>query len=314
MTRAFFQATNDFHDRHTAALDFLHAASAALWNTRWQVNGYVGAVPDAHSSDLDARFVRGSGVRVNVRRSFVETTWKSHQRELAALALINSLALFEGWAEGIADRTGLAFAKRNLQFPTQTSAKGESEGVAEVIRRVRDSGESDAMERAFGDLLRKEQHHRHEQLEQLLTIYRYFKEVRNALVHSGGSAAQRLLEAYDDAKVITAPSLRMREVPEMSEPVLGAIVDLSLRGVIGLTAVAYSIVRTVDAELVGTVAGENEFLERFAARHDLAYLPHRSPAREQKLRKLIFQAGMPRPAQVDGLDALLKRRSLTRMI
>ncbi|TKG60253.1 hypothetical protein FCN18_35815 [Prauserella endophytica] len=43
----FFKESFDFADRNSKLFDFTHTASAALWNLRWQVQGYVTVSPEA---------------------------------------------------------------------------------------------------------------------------------------------------------------------------------------------------------------------------------------------------------------------------
>ncbi|WP_369227888.1 hypothetical protein AB5J52_47155 [Streptomyces sp. R39] len=60
MQQFFFSASKEFGAEVTKLLGFVHPATVALWNLRWQVQGFVSATGDATDDDLSDRF--GSGL------------------------------------------------------------------------------------------------------------------------------------------------------------------------------------------------------------------------------------------------------------
>jgi hypothetical protein len=78
-------------------------------STRWQVGGGLAAVPNASRDDLEHRFVTGSGIHgVNVRTTFLDQSWAEQTQELARITLINTVVLYEAWAEDIPSSLGRA--------------------------------------------------------------------------------------------------------------------------------------------------------------------------------------------------------------
>src|SRR5271167_2227282 len=61
--RYVFQAAYDAHRELTELFDFVAPTAIALWNLRWQVQGFLKEVPNATSNDLSNRFAFGSGMR-----------------------------------------------------------------------------------------------------------------------------------------------------------------------------------------------------------------------------------------------------------
>jgi hypothetical protein len=57
------QAATDAHAQITRLFDFMSPTIVAMWNLRWQVQGFVQAYPDATQQDIVKRFALGSGVR-----------------------------------------------------------------------------------------------------------------------------------------------------------------------------------------------------------------------------------------------------------
>lgn len=314
MARPFFQASRDYLGRHNALNDFVHAASAALWNTRWQVRGYVAAMPSATHDDLQARFVHGSGINgVNIKRSFVDRSWEDDQHELALLLLTNVFSLYEGWAAEMSELFGDDDAAKQLQFPSRHyRTRYRRNGVRDAIRRMANGGISPAMTTAFAIPLKADKQYREAELDELLLVYRYFKECRNSYAHANGGATAGVVAAYADLANTTAATLKARELPKMSAPTLGDPVVLSLRGVIGLTGIVYQMVRTIDALLAATVTAEQEFLSNYRQRLPAkTMLPAHGPARQTRLRYLCWQLGYSRPAIVAELDTLLSSEGLT---
>jgi hypothetical protein len=58
----FFPATREALAQMTALFDFVWPTAAALWNLRWQVQGFVAEVPTATVDELRKRFLFGSGL------------------------------------------------------------------------------------------------------------------------------------------------------------------------------------------------------------------------------------------------------------
>jgi hypothetical protein len=312
MARPFFLSTSQFRAQHIALYDFVHGTTAALWNTRWQVGGYLAAVPDASKEDIDSRFVRGSGIRgVNAKRTFVEQTWDEHREELARVALVNTVALYEGWLADLTKSFSGGNRARELQFPSigvqGRKARGVRDALADMTKAV-----SPAMLSDITPILRAQTVYRGKELDELLLIYRYFKEARNALVHAGGLATAELVKTYGQMQAVTVTSARLTEIPQHTPPVLGQPQELSLRGVIGFGGVIFHIVATIDAELSQTKAAEREFVERFKQKHGVRDLPKTQPKRSRRVRSLTHKLGFPEPKSVQKIDDLLVTERLIR--
>ncbi len=55
---------------------------------------------------------------------------------------------------------------------------------------------------------------RADELDELLADYRYFKELRNAEIHEGGRASERLVDAYNQISGLSPRAVGMKQVPE----------------------------------------------------------------------------------------------------
>src|SRR5437016_5497131 len=52
VARCFYPSTESFRSQHSDLFDFVHGSAAALWNMRWQVQGYLSVVPRASEEEL----------------------------------------------------------------------------------------------------------------------------------------------------------------------------------------------------------------------------------------------------------------------
>lgn len=130
----FFTATRRAHEQITDLFSFVWPTAAAMWNLRWQVNGYLAVRPDASNQELAGRFVAGSQIHgSDLRRTCVETTWTDQQRQFAKFILLDLCALYESWAAAIASRAAGTPAKRateQLQFASDHVKGGVLEAIA----------------------------------------------------------------------------------------------------------------------------------------------------------------------------------------
>lgn len=98
-------------------------------------------------------------------------------------------------------------------------------------------------------------------LDNYLVVYRYFKECRNSIVHSGGIASQNLLAAQTNYQSLVKEDIDVVEIPRFIPSTLGMPVELSLRGVVGFTQVILNIVSTLDIEFIKCKNVDTVFLE-----------------------------------------------------
>lgn len=60
--KLFFNTSRKAANRLTEIFDFAWPTTIALWNLRWQVEGYVKVKPDVNQSELTSRFISGSSI------------------------------------------------------------------------------------------------------------------------------------------------------------------------------------------------------------------------------------------------------------
>src|SRR5207253_1495520 len=89
--------------------------------------------------------------------------------------------------------------------------------------------------------------------DDLLRVFRVFKEIRNSISHSGGRATQQAVAAYAAASGVTAASTRMPRRPLPAAPVEGNQVRVTLEQIFDFAEVIARIVTTLDADEVSHI-------------------------------------------------------------
>jgi hypothetical protein len=217
--------------------------------------------------------------------------------------------LYEAWTENIAKRFRKKSLATDLQSPTKGYGGRTRRGVRDVLADMCTTA-SRSIAAELAPTLRKQSAFHDDKLDELLVVYRYFKELRNAEVHRGGLATAVQVDAYNDLGSLTAKGVGLKELPEHHPPTVDERTPLTLRGAIGLGAVTYSLVTTIDVLLAPTSQGEREFIDRFDQRYDGRTLPSTDPRRSARIRSIIEKAGFPRLESVHLLTATLKARGL----
>lgn len=298
MPKYFFNATVNAHKQATYMFDFVWPTAAAMWNLRWQVNGYLQIVPTCTNEQLEARFVEGANIKgANLRRACIEHTWDQQKESFAGLLLVNSIALFESWIDDVLDDLGKNTKTINkaLQFPdsTATAGKGALWAIAEIT-----NVESSELKTAFYSALTSGHYYSISKLDEMLLCYRYFKELRNCYMHQGGISNQKLIDAYNSFSSIATPSkLGVKEVPMHYIPSIDTVTRLSLRGTVGFVGILLKIIITLDAELSRAKMSEKSFIEKWkAANPHIVTLSYTPKTRVKKINGMLERAQLPAPS------------------
>jgi hypothetical protein len=310
MNRCAFQATADYRAKHTDLLEFVNPAAAALWNMRWQIRGYVAAVPDASESDLFGRFAAGSGLRAgNMRTIFGDSTWEEQLSRFGEMLLASAIATYEGWAHELINSLGLS---KSDAGSLDSYLTGASVSEPERVRAVATIGAStSAFARTeFQPGLRAGNHALGANgLTSLLTAFRAYKAVRNAQTHRSGIASDQQATTILAASALTASDVGTRARPVFPDVVAGERIGVTYPLAVGCTAVLLKLVMTVDAELAGTIACEQDVRRRIEAIPNLnrwRELPASPDARHRRLRFLLGLSGAPEVTDADHAIEWLK--------
>jgi hypothetical protein len=320
MTNWVFPATRDFFREFSAINDFTQVCAASVWTMRWQVKGFFaeagfyGDPPHRPSDgDLRARFLAGSGLtRANFRSLVDGQTWSQQSETLADMILLTFVALFEGWAHRITAEVALTKVQGDgLQWPSHKTLprfRGKSPllGAPDVVA-IAVAIPSPVMATCFYPVLQKNRHFVPQNLDALLIMYRYWKELRNAVAHNGGRATPSLLVAQQNAAKLTATQLGLKVVPLTPAVALDTRISLDLSTVLAFGEVLHKIATTLDAQFATSKGGESQLIHSWRLYRDQHRqdLPLAGAKREARIVNWVEWSGLPRPTAVATLDGFL---------
>lgn len=288
----FLPMTSHTLTQVTSTFDFVWPTAVALWNLRWQVKGFVEIFNgNVTEEDIKKRFIDGSKIHgANLRRATLETSWEYQKNKIAEILLINAFAIYESYIDEIFD------------FIQPTGIKNKDFQFSKISKELADlriglSTEDQAVEKAVYDKLSHNKKYSISYLDDLMKCYRYFKEIRNSIVHSSGKATPNLIKSSDDYEKCKPNLLKMglKEAPE-SFPVLdeNADIQFSLRGVVGFYEIIQRIIITIDAEFSRSKFAYKILKNRLDKLNKIPYL---SPMNmEQKImatKKILTELAIP---------------------
>ncbi|EOC5746059.1 hypothetical protein ACI5CY_003752, partial [Cronobacter sakazakii] len=203
--------------------------------------------------------ITGSTVRADLKKACIETSWEKQQNEFSKILLIEFCSLYEIWCEGIITELKASIDSKSLQFPTLQKS---TQGIMSVLSSMTQH-HSIMMEKAFYSFYLTNKKNSKNHINNLMKCYRYFKELRNSLVHSGNISKKSFKDAEANYSSLTATSLGVQELPEYKQNSDEDRINLSLRGVIGFGEIVLRMISTIDAELVKTTMAEKYLAEEW---------------------------------------------------
>jgi len=303
--KPFFPSTRQALGQLTGLFDFVWPTAAALWNMRWQVQGFMAEVPTATVDELKKRFLFGSGIEtVDLKRTVRDQTWDQQKEVFASFVLTNAFAVYEQWADEILIALGQPQRSgKKLQFPKRAPA-----AIAALTTPTSATTTSAFYPVSSGsgkyDLAR---------LISLLTCYRYFKEVRNAQVHAGGVAGQEQFDAHAAFQPVSSRTALGMKGDLLFDPVvIGQPTALHLRGVVGFTDVLIRLMITMDAELSRSEKADAVLEASLRAATGAVTLSSDVTKRASQVRKICANAGLPRPVDTEVVHAFMVANRIVR--
>ena len=305
MQVCFFPQTENALKNITNTFNTVWPIAAGLWNLRCYVCGVKQEFPSITEAQFASKFSLGSGIHgVNYKHAFFEKNWEDQREDFAWILLNSTIPVFEAWIEDIKKIFPFINVK-DIQYKNR---------ISQQIALI-NSYESLLMKQCFYPAFASQKDSCIINIENLIICFRFFKEIRNCYMHNASIADGKLLAAYNDfAQVIIPADLGIREIPEHYPPVINQKIRISLRGIVGFSAVVRKIMFTLDSELVRTAIAESDFVDRWKSKN----LHHRTlksnpDKAEAQVIRYIKQCGMPTPHALSDLtNYLLANRLISR--
>lgn len=295
--RYFFRASKNSHSQLTRLFVFMHPAVIAMWNLRWQVNGFLSVCPQATQKDLSSRFSVGLDVSSgSLRRISVDDQWDDQIEQFASIILTSAIAIFEDFTAQITNIINTTErSKRDLstalQFPSYTDNNGQRKGRQLVIDKL--GGPSLFVNNIAWDkkILNK---YNNNSISDLMACYRFFKEIRNSISHNGKRAnSTTVLSCNKFESAINNGKIGGTQVPEYTKVSnVGDEVKITYRGVVGFTDIILRIITYIDIEFSGYKIAETEVIQRIPDFIDASQVfPKGRQETARRIRKILNERG-----------------------
>src|SRR5208282_708264 len=212
------KSARDAHEQITRLSDFISPTIVAMWNLRWQVQGFLKVRPGTTQDELVQRFASGSTMKgYEIKRACVDNTWEEQQERFSVILLTNTIAIFEEFLDGLVGLTLSGDAKlraiKALQFPVASSGRNYLGGYNALGSSVPELVDAFKSGTSLG------RWYSGAKIQNLLLCYRFFKVIRNSWIHNGGRATTELMAAYTAfLPVATTAHLGVKEVPAHAVP------------------------------------------------------------------------------------------------
>jgi len=166
-----FRTSRNAYHQVAELFDFVWPTAAALWNLRWQVQGFADSLGSADQDVLHGRFVEGSGINgANLKSACIDMSWDKQQQQFAKFLLVDLFAIYEGWLETTLTSVGMKSLLNNFQSPSDPNKP--SAGYAAGLTRL-SSAASPMLTNAFYDPLKRHSKNSLSKLNELFIAYRF---------------------------------------------------------------------------------------------------------------------------------------------
>ncbi len=152
-------------------------------------------------------------------------------------------------------------------------------------------------------------------IEDHLTAYRYFKECRNAIIHSDGIANQPLIDLQTALVACQArnPS-PFRHTFALPALTVGAAIPIHIKDSVLFATIVRLLIFTFDAALCVAKANERTLEARLRAARAgspaLISLPTDPARRTQRVKRILAAARVPVPVKLADLEAWMLARGI----
>ncbi|MEO8527915.1 MAG: hypothetical protein ABI435_02445 [Pseudolysinimonas sp.] len=278
--------------------------------------------PDLRSPEIASRIAEGADVPIQVDLTRFEDDFSIEDQEtvVGELALFELTALFEGALESACD--GKPIDHRRLMFPPDVEPWLDKSRLSELDKtwkRLREGG-STLIEDGYGKQFRTNPHYSIERLPYLEVAFRYWKEIRNCLIHAGGRANDNFIRAQADYLIVKRSDTGLGKKVMLSKfgdvagnPSASDCLDkgdrllISPYGAFNAGEIMLKLATTLDFLIARTPEGEAEVVDRLNA----AVNPKRWHDPQYRLPRVVMaltqDANIPLPATREPFIAAIAR-------
>ena len=305
-TKMFFTPSKLLEAQITEIFDETWPTVTAIKNLRWQVQGYYNEYDIKSNANLAKKFVESADKsnRPNLFRTCIEKSWEDQEFYIAQNLLTNIFACYENWAETILETLQVVPTKsKDLQFPDRYGT---------LLASMKTHGNPSLISCFYNVYKGSNKNYNLGHLQNYLLFYRYFKECRNSIIHTGGKTTNQLISAYNNIKDITKEDIDVNELPEIFNTDLNNPMRISLRGIVGFSQLILKIVSTFDIEFIACEHADEYFFRRIKEEFPRIYPTNSASNPDKDIAHVVQKGGFKRPDNITFLYPLLKAKNIMR--
>lgn len=315
----FFSATQSVDDRLGDMFSFIWSSYAGLRELWWQVRGFKQEFPHLHIKDIEKKFLSGLPLPggIDLKHMCLDSEWTKHEAEFSKWIVFEGCTLYEGWVEKVcSDVFSVDVDKqvKRLQFPEHLNNNGNRDGYIIAINKANENT-STLMLNEFFPTLKASKCNCWGDIDKYLTFYRFFKEVRNAFIHSEGLVSKKILDLHVEVVKIqnNNPSLFKHKF-KLPTPILNSKIALDIQDCILFTRIIKKIICTFDAALSVSSSGElllQKRLENLISNNSKwTNLPSDKTKLIQRVHRMLSASRIPEPVNLSNVMTWMKYKGL----
>lgn len=317
MQNNFFPQTQAFEAQIGDTNSFMWACYSGLWHLVTEakrLNDTLG-VTDWKKAETYLMPGAPSAGGVDLKEIAIRRPWKAHEDEFEQNILIQMSVLYEEWAGSVCQLIDPSFigAADLLQFPASMPRNRLAITTWMQWKIVIDGNPSVLIANEFRPKLLTRYSQLIPQIEPLLKWYRFFKECRNTLVHSGGLHSNASVNAFNAANITSLTTCGLsRDLALSNAPVVGQPATMGMKNALLGMAVVHRLANAFDALLCHSPSCEAYVLAKLtAASATIGRLPGATLAkRNDHIRSILTKAQIPIPTNFVATDNYLKTHGL----
>lgn len=316
----FFTVTQSVDERLGDIFNFTWASYAGLRELWWQIRGFSGAHPDIGVNEIETKFIRRIPPpgRVDVRRMFLERSWEEHEQEFCKQILFEVCTLYEGWCENVCEEVfpnaSAATKSKELQFPTTIKNNGDRKGLGSVVDAA-NASRSTFMFQEFFPTTRLSSQNCWSHIDEHLIAYRFFKECRNALIHSNGYMTSKAMDCRNNLASVQASNGSIFGGEFLIPGVqIGSKIKFAMSDLILFASLVRRIIFTLDAALLVSMKCEDILEHRLrnliSTSAKWQFLPRDAVKLEKRCHRILTAGRIPEPVSIQNVMTWMRQKSL----
>lgn len=315
-----FSATQSVDNQLGDIFSFIWASYAGLRELWWQVRGFKNEFPTIHIKEVEKKFLSGLPLPggVDLQKICIDQDWNKHENEFAKWLLFETCTLYEGWAEKVCkdlfSATIWESHAKKLQFPSGVRPNGSPDGYPLVIQAA-NTTTSPLMVAEFFPTLKASKLNCWNTINEHLVVYRYFKECRNAYIHSEGVVSQEIINMYGNVSALqTITPLPFNHLFNLPPQSLGSKIQLDIRDCILFATLVRKLICTFDAALCVTNTSEAILEARLKNLIKQSpkwnSLPVNPLKKAQRIHRMLSASRIPEPTNLANVITWMHGRGL----